>query len=332
MHVSALSVVLLATSSLLAQSVVVPNANATANGTSGLNTVVRNSGAPRTYMLGINAVQLAAMPVGDSIVGVSFRQWSGGTSTWPASNVGWNDYEISIGASIPPAQYTATFATNFLVPPTLARDGAMLLPAATYTHGAAPNAWGEFYFNLQTPVPYTGGDLGILMTHPGSNDTTNCFLGVVNSDAAAHGVAFSATSFQATTGVAATFYVTRVHYGYGSGCPGTGGFSPVLVQNGDVPGAVGGSIRLAVTNVPANAPALMVVGFGRASIPISPTCNLLVNPLVTNFFLCDPNGIGVQTIAVPPMTAFGFNAQALVLDAGAAGGFTMSNGVSPAVL
>lgn len=323
------------TGSLLAQSVVVPAANATTSGTSGLNTLTRNSGNPRTYMLGINASELAGIPVGDMIVGVSFRAYSGTATAWPATNVSWNDYEISVGPCVPTASFTTTFASNFLSPPVMVRDGAMVIPATTYGATGTPKPWGEFYFNFQSPVPYTGGDLGLLFTHPGSNDTTALFLDVVASNSATHGVAMSASAFQAPTGGAATasFCINRIHYGYGSGCPGTNNQTPVLVENGDLSGAVGGQFLLTTSNVPANAPAIMVFGFGRITSPLPNGCNLLVPPMVTNFFLCDPNGNGTLTLAVPPgFGAFNLNAQALVLDAGAAGGYTTSNGVQPAVL
>lgn len=320
---------LLAPASLIAQSVVVPNANATVSGTSGLNTIVRDSGQARTYMMGINAAELTGIPVGDVIVGLSFRQWSGGTVVWPPTDATWADYEISIGPSISPAAFTATFASNFTGTPTLARDGAMLLPANTFPVTTTPRPFGEFYFDLQTPVPYTGGDLGILMTHPGSSLTTNCFLDVVASNAGTHGVAFSATTFQAASGAAATFYVTRIHYGYGAGCPGTGGATPVLVQNGDTTGGAGGTIMLSVANAPANQPALISVGFGRISAPLPNGCNLLITPLANSLIILDANGRGSQSINIPAAVTGTFNAQAFVLDAGAPGGFTTTNGVQP---
>ncbi len=41
---------------------------------------------------------------------------------------------------------------------------------------------------------------------------------------------------------------------------------------------------------------------------------------------------GTVNIAVPPAIVATFNAQAIVLDAGAFGGFTSSNGVEPSAL
>ncbi|MBN2492405.1 MAG: hypothetical protein JXQ29_16275, partial [Planctomycetes bacterium] len=56
-----------------AQSVVAPGAATTLAGSSGLNTLLRNSGNPRTYQLGIAASELSAIPRGAVIVGLSWR-------------------------------------------------------------------------------------------------------------------------------------------------------------------------------------------------------------------------------------------------------------------
>lgn len=45
--------------------------------------------------------------------------------------------------------------------------------------------------------------------------------------------------------------------------------------------------------------------------------------------LANNNGIGQITINVPPAVTGGFDAQAVVLDAGGPGGYTASNAISP---
>lgn len=314
---------------LVAQSIVVPAQFANITGSTGLNTIVRDAGQPRTYMMGVNASELTAIPIGDFIVGLSFRQWSGGTTAWPPSDCAWGDYEISLGNCVPTTGWSTTFASNWLGTPVLARDGAMVMPAGVFTAGATPNRFIDFFFDLQTPFQYLGGDLGILFSHPGSNLTTNCFPDAVASSAVTHGVAMSASAFQAATGGAATasYYVTRIHYGYGLGCAGTGGMTPVLVQDANVTG--GGAIQVALGNGPANAAALFVLGFGRAMIPLPNLCMLYTPPLATNFALLDNNGRSTLVVNIPPAITGSFNAQALVLDAGGPGGFSSSNGVEP---
>src|SRR5262245_18475513 len=66
-----LAILLAVSSPLVAQSVVVPNANATVSATTLLNNVVRETGMPRSYMLGINASELSAIPLGSLINGIS---------------------------------------------------------------------------------------------------------------------------------------------------------------------------------------------------------------------------------------------------------------------
>ncbi len=334
-----LSTLLLFAAVVPAQSVVVPNANATVSATTVLNNPMRNAGAARTYMMGINASELAAIPPGSLITGISMRAGHTGSNpaVWPANNaVTFNDYEVTVGNVIPTATWTNSFMGNFTGTPVMARDGFMLVPQGIYQNVvAAPtaNPWGEFYWDFQVPFLYTGGDLGVLMTHPGSNDPTSIFFEQVPSNTAVHGQAITQSStFQATTASTMNyaFCVIRVHYGYGSpaGCPGTGGMTPMLVQNGNVTG--GGQILLSTANAPANALGLYVFGYGRLTLPLPNGCNLLTSPLGTSLALLDGNGRHLQAINVPPTVTGTFNAQILVLDAGNPGGFTASNAVEPA--
>jgi len=322
---------------LTAQSVVVPNTSATTSVTTVLNNPLRNSGNPRTYMMGINASQLAGIAPGSLIVGVSLRAGltTSNAAVWPLTDVTFNDYEIRIGSAIPTASWTSTFLNNFAGTPLLARDGVMVVQAGAFTNTnptvPTPNAWGTFYFDFQVPFVYPGGDLGIQFTHPGSNDPTSIFFEQVPSNTAAHGQAITNASFQApiASTVNYAFCVARIHYGYGpaSGCPGTGGLSPNLVQNGDVTG--GGTISLAAANAPANGVAVYVFGLGSASLPMANGCTLLTVPIATTLALLDNNGRATLQIAVPPGLVASFNVQVAVLDSGNPGGFTLSNGVTP---
>jgi threonine aldolase len=82
---------LLASSTLLAQSVVVPNANATTLGTAQLNSIIRNAANPRSYQYGINASQLAGVPIGSVITGVSvrFMVFASNPASWPPADITW---------------------------------------------------------------------------------------------------------------------------------------------------------------------------------------------------------------------------------------------------
>ncbi|MCA8950678.1 MAG: hypothetical protein KDE27_14345 [Planctomycetes bacterium] len=331
-----LSLVAALAAGLAAQSIVVPNANATASSTGVLNNPLRNSGNPRTYMMGINAAELAGIPVGALINGISMRagHTNSNVAVWPANDVTFSDYEIRIGDVLPLASWTTTFLSNFVGTPTLARDGAMVVQTGAFTNNVAypgANEWGTFYWDFQTPLVYTGGDLGVQFTHPGSNDPTSIFFEQVPSDVNTHGIAMTGIAFQAPTATSTSyvFCVIRIHYGYGpvTGCPGTGGLSPNLVQSENTVG--GGTIHLQAANAPAGAPALYVWGLGRQTITLQNGCDLLTNPVASTFTLLDQNGRADLQLQVPPAVTAMFNVQMFVIDAGAPGGFTLSNGVEP---
>jgi hypothetical protein len=322
---------------LTAQSVVVPAANANVRGSTQLNSIIRNLNNPRTFMQGINASELAGIPLGARINGVSlrFQVFASNTASWPPADIQWNNYDIYVGPALPTASWTGNFMANFASPPVQARSGPMVLPAGVFTNTnpptPLPNAWAEFYFDFQVPYQYLGGDLALLFSHPGSTDpNTALYPEVVVSSAATYGVGFSQTIYPAGTGGAlSNFYVMRVHYGYGTGCPGTGGRVPNLVQSGNTTGGLGGPIYMTVGNCPANTAGVFAFGFGNSPIPLPNGCTLWLVPAATLLVVTNNNGIGQFTLTVPPAVTGGFNAQAVVLDAGGPGGYTASNAIQP---
>lgn len=337
MHRCLLTLIAAVTASTLsAQSVVVPNANATTLGTGQLNSLVRNAGNPRSYQYGINQGELAAVPIGSVITGVSarFMVFSGNSPSWPLTDLTWTNYDIFVGPANPTASWVADPALNFASAPQAVRTGPMTLDANVFTNLAVtgtPNPWAEFYFDFQTPYLYLGGDLAMLFSHGGSTSAAIAqYPETVASNASVHGVARSQNFYPAgTSSTSTTFYVLRVHYGYGAGCPGASGTAPVMVQNGDTTGGLGGTIRLQVGNAPAAVPVVFALGFTQLSAPIGNGCNLLVSPDVLLLQISDANGRARQTVPVPPGVTASFFAQGGVLDAAAPGGLTVSNGVSP---
>ena len=330
---------LFCSTSLLAQSIVVPNANAATLGTSQLNSIIRNAGNPRSYQYGINASELAGVPLGSVITGVSLRfmVFTSNSASWPPADIVWNNYDIFVGPAIPTATWSGNASTNFAAAPQQCRSGPMTLDAGVFSNlgiPATPNPWAEFYFDFQVPYQYLGGDLAMLFSHPGSTDpAVALYPECVVSNAAAHGVGRSQSVYPAGIASAATtFYVMRIHYGYGAGCPGTSGTAPVMVQNGNTTGGAGGTIRLSIGNAPASTVGLFVIGFASTSSPMPNGCTLLASPDVTLFGFFNPKGRAVLSIAVPPGLTVNLFAQGAVLDPGAPGGFTMTNGVSPSAL
>lgn len=325
---------------LAAQSVVVPNANANVRGTAQLNTIIRNAGNPRTYQYGINASELAGIPVGSLLTGVSlrFQAFASNSPSWPPANITWNNYDIWVGPAIPTATWGADFFLNFSATPQQVRSGPMTLDAGVFTNtnppAPTPNAWAEFYFDFKNPTQYLGGDLAFLFSHPGSLDpATAQYPETVTSNPAAYGVGRTASVYPpGITSSATTFYVMRIHYGYGFGCPGSSGSPPVLVLNGNTSGGLGGNMLFQAGNAPANAPVIFAIGFTSTSIPIGNGCDLLVSLDLLIPSAANALGRAVLPIAIPPGLIISAFAQAGVADPLAPGGLTVTNGVSPSAL
>ena len=196
-------------------SVVVPNEYTnTSSGSSGLNTIIRDAGNPRTAQLLINANQLVSL-IGQSIISLDFRLFSGATTAFPATSATWSDFTISVGQGVAFGSQSTTFANNFVGTPTVVRSGSLTIPAGAFQVGSSPNPFGGgITFTL--PYVYTGGNLLIEIRHTGSNitNTANDFLEAVATTDPNYGVNFwsaTATGNAATTGAVNTFTVVRLN-------------------------------------------------------------------------------------------------------------------------
>lgn len=336
-----LPLTLLLTGALAAQSVVVPNANETVRGTAQLNSIIRNLNNPRSYQCGINAAELAGIPIGSVLTGISLRFSVLGTNTasWPPADVQWNDYDIYVGPANPTATWTGDPSLNFAGQPVLVRSGPMVLDAGSFSNTSPtaplPNAWSEFYFDFQVPYLYLGGDLAMLFSHPGSTDPALAlYPETVVSNAATYGVGRSQSIYPAgTASTATTFYVMRVHYGYGVGCAGSSGTAPVLVQSGNTTGGLGGTIRLQVGNMPASSLAALMFGFGPTQIPLGNGCTvLLANSFATVFGISNHNGRYALPVPVPAGLLGGFEVQGAIFDPNTPVGYALTNAVTPQAL
>ena len=314
----------------VAQSVVVPNANANARGNGALNIL----DPLQTNMLGMAASELAAIPLGSSIVGMSFRAGAS-TSTrpsWPLTDETYSTFDVTIGYAQPLANWSTTFQANFTntpIPPMLVRSGPLVLDAGTYvvvgTQPPLPNPWGDFFFEFQRPFPYIGGDLAIHFVHPRPVNTGAPLVDMLTTNPTA-GVYRGATTINATMGSSYGFPITRLHYGYGAGCPGTGGKLPCLVLTNDTTG--GGTASFALANAPAGAIAAYVFGPLRASNTLPNGCTLLTPPVALVPVSLDAKGRNLLSLTVAPVVFGSVEVQGAVLDPGANGGFTLTNGVT----
>jgi hypothetical protein len=208
------AVVVICASVATAQTVVPNSYTNVPASASGLNTFIRDVNNPRTGQLLINANQLTSL-VGQNIVAINFRMWTGSTASFPASNATWADYEIRMGpgGTFP---MSTTFATNFAGAPTLVRDGPLSINAGNFPGtGGPPRPFGTVPIALDTPFLYTGGNLALEVRHTGSNITNNAandFLEVALTTDPQNNVNFAsvtATGNTATTGALATFTVTQ---------------------------------------------------------------------------------------------------------------------------
>ena len=316
---------------LVAQSVVVPNANATARGTSQLNTLIRNAANARTYMHGIRAAELSTVPIGSVLTGVSFRfqVFGSNSASWPTSAITWSDYQIFVGPAVPLASWSGNFMTNFASPPVQVRSGPMTLPPNTYTNTSPPapaaNAWGEFYFDFQKPYLYLGGDLALLWSHPGSNDpTTAQYLDCVASSAATYGVAYTQSVYPVgSAGGVTTFCIPRLHYGEGLPCAGSGGRTPLLVLAANVTAPA--TTYVHVGNGPAGSPAAFLFGPVAIGSPLPGGCTLYTPPVVMVGATLSASGDRLLPLNVPFGVWGTVYIQSAVADAGAVAGFTTTN-------
>lgn len=322
---------------LAAQSVVVPASAANVRGTTGLNTLTREQGNARTYQFGISASQLAGIPGGSVLNGMSFRMAvsTANPAVWPSADVNFSDYEVWIGPALPITNFADSFQGNFLQAPQRVRDGALVMPAAKWTNTSslpAPqaNPIADFYFDFQTPYFYAGGDLAITVTHVGSSATNAAYFDAIASSPASGFTALSANTFNAATGTSVPFIVPRLHYGYGVGCPGTEGRVPNLVLRANV--AAGGTIHMELANGLPNALSVIGLGLSRTSTALPFGCTLLTSTDVTLFSALDGRGHAVYELMTVPGISFSFYSQGGVFDPTSLLGYTLSNGVSPTIL
>jgi hypothetical protein len=196
-------------------STTIPNIYATTSGTGLSNVLDSPQNNPWTVQLIWNANQLTNL-VGMQLTSIHYRLGAAIPNGYPLTTTTWADYQISFGPSVTPAAASTTIANNFLATPTLVRSGPLTVsPLAWNTGGGGPpnpNPWGV-EITFQSPFIYTGGNLAMLVTHPGSNNPNqgNSLLDAASSTSAGNGVDYqfvAGNSFNATTGVLSPFSTT----------------------------------------------------------------------------------------------------------------------------
>jgi len=189
----------------------VPNAYAGLAGTGGFLGPFAN--APRTYQLLIDASQLT-QHLGNQMTGISFRLPASATADWPGTDLVYGTYDIRLSGSVDPSARSLTFANNVVGTQTLVRSGALTVPAASFSAGASPNAFG-LTLAFDSGYQYSGGDLLVEIRHTGSNGTSASVDAMLATGGAAqgYGTLFSAawsSSFTGTSGSQGNFSVMQI--------------------------------------------------------------------------------------------------------------------------
>jgi len=187
--------------------VVTPNAFAGTEANTGTGVPLQNSGSARTYQMQIGASQLATMPIGSSITGLSWRLNAGLGANFPPTAATWSPYEITLAQA---ANSMAAFSTNFasnMTSPVLVRSSDLTFSAGAFSNAGSPTTFGPL-IAFDTSYTYQGGDLVLLVTHAGSNIATAGILDAADDTSPGYGTNYRAQfgfGFEATTASATDF-------------------------------------------------------------------------------------------------------------------------------
>ena len=118
-------------------------------------------------MLGIPATELAGIPPGSVINGVSFRSSAlSSPPPWPLADTTLSNCDLTVGYAAPLASWTGSFLANVAttpLAPVMVRTGPLLIETGTYVNlglpAPQPTPWGDFFWDFQKTFPYIGGDL-----------------------------------------------------------------------------------------------------------------------------------------------------------------------------
>lgn len=195
-------------------SVVAPDDYTTVSGNSGLNTLIRGIGLPRTFQMQFAPDALGGLPAGGRITGLRFRLYTNAAVAFPETAVTWSDYEVRLAqAANPITSMSTNFSANMLNP-LLVKNGPLSIAANNFTAGGYPNSFGNF-IALDTPYVYQGGDLVMQFTHTGSDSTNTTFLDAATSAVPGYGTSFRALSanfFAATNGTFASVTIVEIAF------------------------------------------------------------------------------------------------------------------------
>jgi hypothetical protein len=190
--------------------VVVPNFYTNTNGTGVTAVPIDTQGHSWTIQLIYNQSQLTGL-IGQDITGIAYRRGATAGGSYPLSQTTWDPYVVRLGPSVAPNAATGTFASNFTAAPTQVHSGSFSVPTFAWPNFGppGPNPWGPV-LSFDVPYHYAGGNLAMLITHPGSDNTNigNALMDTTTSTSPGFGTDYSyfaATGFDVPSGAATQF-------------------------------------------------------------------------------------------------------------------------------
>lgn len=216
-----LGALIFAGSTTRADEAVVPASLLSSPGNANTNTLLRESGNPRTLQIILGRQQLSGIAPGSILSSIAVRIKSDGTGVWPASPLSFSNYSVSVATAVNPASaFSNTFASNTAADNAVVFNAPLSITAGQFPGGAPSTGVNDFatLLNFSAPVLYHGQDIAITLRHPGStapNGTTR-FLDAINNSNANYGLggiaAISAVGATNTSGAAAPAPIIKLGF------------------------------------------------------------------------------------------------------------------------
>lgn len=178
--------------------------------------------------------QLAALPVGAGIKGMSFR-CSPRTATFPVSAVQMTRFDVTLSPSVfPPLGASNVFASNIGPGAVKVRSGPMTIPAQAFPAPATPdtpaiNAW---YVPFTSFYVYPGGDLCVTFRGKGPLLNPGLFDGYEFAPTAVGSAMYNYSSVDGVDGAPYGPIGIRFEFAGSTNCPGDLNFD-YLVDDAD---------------------------------------------------------------------------------------------------
>jgi PEP-CTERM motif-containing protein len=167
------AILAIATCAARADLLVVPNANAGANGNSGTIIPLSEGATDILFQWDLAGSQFSSVPVGSSITGIGFRL-EAGQATAPAADVTVGTFDLQLSTSLNPiGGLSATQSNNIGSDAVTVLSGPLTIPADSLVGGAGPNPF--FLIDFTTPYTYQGGDL-LFSLHVANAAATGSFI------------------------------------------------------------------------------------------------------------------------------------------------------------